>query len=240
MRSAGNFHPEWGYLAPAPSFMRTARIALVATAIGATAGIVVVVSLVDRPGSETDNTSIAAHALVISAPVITSPILPGADAPTATARATVAPTPPPPKAEAAANPPSPARNASAAVAPLPPTQVTLPPAATAEAPAPTSTPAAGASQPSPAAAPVHPNAIASAETPPTAPMAAPAASEPEGASASDETKKLAGKRHHPTNSAAARRWQYANDPRRRWRHDRGIGPLLHLFSFRLGSSSYTN
>jgi hypothetical protein len=38
MRSAGNFSPEWGYLAPAPSFARTARVVLVATAIGATAG----------------------------------------------------------------------------------------------------------------------------------------------------------------------------------------------------------
>jgi hypothetical protein len=78
MRSAGNFHPEWGYLAPAPSFMRTARIALVATAIGATAGAVVVVSLVARPGAETDTTSIAAHALVTTAPVVSSPLPPDA------------------------------------------------------------------------------------------------------------------------------------------------------------------
>ena len=49
MRSAGNFSPEWGYLAPAPSFMRTARIVVVATAIGAIAGAGVVLSLVDRP-----------------------------------------------------------------------------------------------------------------------------------------------------------------------------------------------
>jgi len=53
IRSAGNFHPEWGYLAPAPSFMRTARIVAVAMAVGATAGVGVVVSLV------------AAHALVM-------------------------------------------------------------------------------------------------------------------------------------------------------------------------------
>ena len=42
MRFAGNFHPEWGYLAPAPNFMRTARVVVVATAIGATAGAAVV------------------------------------------------------------------------------------------------------------------------------------------------------------------------------------------------------
>lgn len=54
MRFGGNFNPEWGYLAPAPSFMRTARIVAVATAIGATAGAAVVLSLGDRvaPASE--------------------------------------------------------------------------------------------------------------------------------------------------------------------------------------------
>jgi hypothetical protein len=72
MRSAGNFHPEWGYLAPAPSFMRTLRIALVATAIGATAGAVVMVSLVARPGASTADSSIAAHALVTAVPPVHS------------------------------------------------------------------------------------------------------------------------------------------------------------------------
>ena len=71
MRSAGNFHPEWGYLAPAPSFMRMVRTALVATAIGAVAGAVVVVSLIERPGS--NDSAIAAHALLTRAPVIASP-----------------------------------------------------------------------------------------------------------------------------------------------------------------------
>ena len=46
MRHAMNFHPEWGCLAPAPSFLRTMRTVLVATAIGATAGGGVVLSLV--------------------------------------------------------------------------------------------------------------------------------------------------------------------------------------------------
>jgi hypothetical protein len=69
MRSAGNFHPEWGYLAPTPSFVRTLRIALVATAIGATAGAGVVVSLVAHPASgSTADSSIAAHALVTGVP----------------------------------------------------------------------------------------------------------------------------------------------------------------------------
>ena len=52
MRSAGNFSPEWGYLAPVPSFMRTARVVIVATAIGATAGAGVVLSLADRPAAD--------------------------------------------------------------------------------------------------------------------------------------------------------------------------------------------
>ena len=62
MRFADNFNPEWGYLAPAPSFMRTARIALVAAAIGAISGAGVVFSLIDRPAAE--ETSIAARTLV--------------------------------------------------------------------------------------------------------------------------------------------------------------------------------
>ena len=33
-----NWHPEWGVVAPAPSFIRTVRIVLVATAVGATIG----------------------------------------------------------------------------------------------------------------------------------------------------------------------------------------------------------
>ena len=60
MRFAGNFNPEWGYLAPAPSFIRTVRIAVVAAAVGATAGAAVVFSLADRPAAEE---SVAARTL---------------------------------------------------------------------------------------------------------------------------------------------------------------------------------
>jgi hypothetical protein len=42
-----NWHPEWGFLAPAPNFIRTARIVLVATAAGATTGAGVVLSLAE-------------------------------------------------------------------------------------------------------------------------------------------------------------------------------------------------
>jgi hypothetical protein len=60
MRSTGNFHPEWGYLAPAPSFIRTARIVFIAVAVGGMAGASVVFSLVERPVGET---SVAARTL---------------------------------------------------------------------------------------------------------------------------------------------------------------------------------
>ena len=69
MRHAANFNPEWGYFAPVPSFVRTARLVIVTAAIGATAGAAVVFSLVDRPLAEQ---SVAARTLVhghtVSAP----------------------------------------------------------------------------------------------------------------------------------------------------------------------------
>jgi hypothetical protein len=61
MHHAKNSHPEWGYLAPAPNFFRAVRIVLVATAVGATAGAGVVLSLVDRSAGQT---SLAARTLV--------------------------------------------------------------------------------------------------------------------------------------------------------------------------------
>jgi hypothetical protein len=61
MRFADNFNPEWGYLAPAPSFMRKVRVAVVAAAVGASAGGAVVFSLIARPAAE--ETSVAARTL---------------------------------------------------------------------------------------------------------------------------------------------------------------------------------
>src|SRR5215471_4742416 len=81
MRSGGNFSPKWGYLAPAPSFARTARVVLVATAIGATAGAGVVLSLIDRP-SEPEKTPVAARAIVTSVRAAAVPsVAPTAPAP---------------------------------------------------------------------------------------------------------------------------------------------------------------
>ena len=44
MRYDRNFHPEWGYVAAAPSVMRTVRLIAVAAIIGATAGAATVFS----------------------------------------------------------------------------------------------------------------------------------------------------------------------------------------------------
>jgi hypothetical protein len=83
MRHAGNFNPEWGYLAPAPSFMRTARGFIVAALVGGTAGAAVVLSLMDRPAAET---SVAARTLVsaVESPAPVRPVesTPSAGAPT--------------------------------------------------------------------------------------------------------------------------------------------------------------
>jgi hypothetical protein len=64
MHRAKNFQPEWGYVAGANTFKRTIQIVFVATAIGATAGGGVVLSLVDFP---TGQASVAAHTTAASA-----------------------------------------------------------------------------------------------------------------------------------------------------------------------------
>ena len=74
MRSARNFHPEWGYLAPAASLIRTVRIVLVATAVGAAAGASVVFSLVDRPATETGEIPVAARTLAPPVRATSAPV----------------------------------------------------------------------------------------------------------------------------------------------------------------------
>jgi hypothetical protein len=74
MRSARNFHPEWGYLAPAPSLVRTVRTVLVATAVGAAAGASVVFSLVGPPGTETSEIPVAARTLAQPVRVVSAPL----------------------------------------------------------------------------------------------------------------------------------------------------------------------
>ena len=65
MRHGSNFNPEWGYVAPAPGFMQTARLIVIAVIIGATAGAAIVFSLLDRPVAEE---SVAARTLVAPDP----------------------------------------------------------------------------------------------------------------------------------------------------------------------------
>src|SRR5262245_6258566 len=71
MRSTRNFHPEWGYLAPSPIFIRTARIVLIAMALGGIVGASVVLSMVERPASET---SVAARTLRRPGEVVSVPV----------------------------------------------------------------------------------------------------------------------------------------------------------------------
>ena len=61
MRHSANFHPEWGYLAPAPSFMRTVRLVLLASAVGLTLGAGAVFSWASHQTSEP---SVAARTLL--------------------------------------------------------------------------------------------------------------------------------------------------------------------------------
>jgi hypothetical protein len=61
MYRAESFHPEWGCLATAPGFIRTARVAVLATTIGATVSAGVVFSLLTYPTTES---AVSARTLV--------------------------------------------------------------------------------------------------------------------------------------------------------------------------------
>jgi hypothetical protein len=71
MPQAMNFHPEWGCLAPAPSFLRTMRTVLVATAVGLIAGGGVVFSLA---GQSVGQTSVAERTLVRPIPAVSTSV----------------------------------------------------------------------------------------------------------------------------------------------------------------------
>ncbi|HXX05157.1 MAG TPA: hypothetical protein VEJ37_12595 [Xanthobacteraceae bacterium] len=81
MRPARYSHPEWGYLAPAPSFVHMVRIVATAVAVGACAGAATAVSLIDRSGADQ---SVAARTLAqpineamapVPAPAPQSPVI---------------------------------------------------------------------------------------------------------------------------------------------------------------------
>jgi len=212
MRSAGNFHPEWGYLAPTPSFARTLRIALVATAVGATAGAGVVVSLLPHraAGGSTDG-SIAAHALVTSAPAAVAPPPAQSAAAAQPAAAILQQATPAGEIGAAGT-----KTANAAAAPQ---DVGAPNAANAVAPARAADVAhvdvahvdvAHADEPA-AAAPNHDDA---------APV-------PEAAT----SKK---KKHRVSGYEAYRRWQASREAKKPRHAQGGFEPLFRLFSSRTG------
>jgi hypothetical protein len=81
MPNAGNFNPEWGYLAPRPGFLRTARVVLLAGIIGTVGGMAVAFALIEHP-TEDLPASVAARTMAQSA---TPDILPKSMAPTAVA-----------------------------------------------------------------------------------------------------------------------------------------------------------
>jgi hypothetical protein len=226
MRSTGNFSPEWGYLAPAPSIMRTVRVVLVATAVGATAGAGVVLSLVDRSAADGEQVSVGAHAIVTSAQAAPAPApvaaaapgSPGGNAANAAPVVAAAPVLSAPQAPA----PSAVQAAPQVQAAAPVTQ----PVATAPAQQASNAPAV---PPSDASAPAAPPPTIAALSDPSA--AAPATSandvvigDPTVPQPAVPQKKA---KHHTTNAYGF------NGP--------SLAPVLrHLFSARAGTSYYPN
>jgi hypothetical protein len=236
MRSTGNFSPEWGYLAPAPSVLRTMRVVLVATAVGATAGAGVVLSLVDHSAADGDRVAaVAAHAIVTSvqaaparAPVMSEPkIAPVAAAPVAPAPVSVqaaAPSQTAPQVQAAPQMQT-APQVQAAAQGNTPVAAPAQDAATASA-----APAATTNDASAAAAPQQP-AVAALSDPTVATPAAPVASADtavdQGVVGPQQTAQQKKAKHHYSG--------YARD------FPPVISPALrHLFSARAGTSYYPN
>jgi hypothetical protein len=236
MRSGGNFHPEWGYLAPAPSFMRTARIVAVATAIGATAGAAVVLSLAGTSGSgvvaaDGEKSVVVVHSFVQPAEAAPLVARQTAAPPDMTAPVTV-----PPPAPAAVNA---VPNVQASVRPTNSTSQSLPSAAQISPPA--------ASESHSASTPAVPASVAALAEVPPATDVSPGLSPGSAAQvtfAPDQTgaARDGGKKQRSTDQAAQRGTQVAAAPaKKRPEEQHGLGPLLrHLFSARAGSSYYPN
>jgi hypothetical protein len=180
MRFAGNFHPEWGYLAPAPNVMRTVRIVAVATAIGATAGAAVVLSLADHPASnpvaDAGKSLVVVHSLVQPAEAA-APAMTPAPAPPVVAVAA-----PPVVAQPAPTIASPPQHMQASAQPIAPSAIARQPAplasdsstmATAQPPA--SVAALSESPPAMDVVPAHAGDVAIVPPPPPAPVATVAA-----------------------------------------------------------------
>jgi len=244
MRSGGNFNPEWGYLAPAPSFMRTARIVVVATAIGATAGAGVVLTLAgsgNNPGQQAADTGksfVVVRSLVQPAEAATEARV----APVATAASVVTPQPVQPSAQPPQANAQPKRSLS-----LPP------PAAQISAPASSESRAASTSA-------VPASVAALAEIPPvtdasSVPSASQALFTPDTGAAKLSGKPAAGPISQPptvqtqgpeapaaqTPQTAAHAQPTAVASAKKKPEEHGLGPMLrHLFSARAGNSYYPN
>ncbi len=258
MRSAGSFHPEWGYLAPAPSFMRTARVVLVATAVGATAGAAVVFSLVESPASDIGkasvaSTSVASHVLVTSvrtaAPVADNPVLLAAPVSAATAAVVPAAALPAPAQE-----PAPVQakfdepktktdqsNTEAPAAVQPSAQPTIASGSIGAAAADGQPAAPAVSDASAASTSDAPASVAAMAEVPPAPAVAPAQVQDETtvADAPPPPKKLVKKHVAPAHYAQrSEPAYYGTTMRGRPADDVGLAPLLRrLFSARSGYSS---
>jgi hypothetical protein len=251
MPFGGTFHPEWGALAPAPSFMRTARIVAVATAIGATAGAGVVLSLAgsgDALGPQTSAEAVSDKSLVI----VHSLVQPAEAAPVA-----AQPVPAPVVAAAPVNVP--------AIAPAPVTTAAMPAATSAplSPPAVASVTPVSTGGPPPSDAPALPPAGAQASTPVPSdshtastpavpasvaalaeiPLATEASPAPDLATSTpDQTgaPKIGGKKPHGADQAQQTHPQTAaatpqTAPKKR-SEEHGLAPLLRLlFSARNGS-----
>jgi len=227
MRFAGNFHPEWGYLAPAPSFMRTARIVAVATAIGATAGAGVVLSLAgsSSPGPQADaaRSFVVVHSLVQPAEAAPSAALPAPSAASAVAAAPMSvPAAAPAQVQATIKPS--ALPQSAHLVPPPAAQVSAP----------------VASESSAATTAAAPASVAALAESPPAGENAPAPEATQMLVAPDQTAvDKNGKKNRA--SDATHGPQAAAVPTKKRPEERGLGPMLrHLFSARAGSSYYPN
>jgi hypothetical protein len=235
MPFAGNFHPEWGYLAPAPSFMRTARIVAVATAIGATAGAAVVLSLAgssSTPGlqADTGRSLVVVHSLV--QPAEAAPVVALQNSTPANVIAPVTVEAPSPAARTSVTP-------SMQTSMLPPGGSLMPLPAAAQVSAPLASEARTMSTPA-----VPSSVAALAEIPPaTEASPAPAAGEATFAPDQTGTSKDGGKKQSRVADQAAQRGpQTAGAPaKKKPEEQRGLGSMLrHLFSARGGSSYYPN
>jgi len=234
MRAGGNFHPEWGYLAPAPSFMRTARIVAVATAIGATAGAAVVLSLAGSSGNggiaaNDEKSLVVVHSFV--QPAEAAPVVAQQAAPPDATAPVIVPSPPPAAAGASSN-----VNVQASVQPANGSLMLLPPAGRVSPPA--------ASESRSVSTPAVPASVAAlAEIPPaTDTSAASTASQVTFAPDQTGAARDGGKKPRSTDQAQQRGPQIAAaTAKRRPDEPHGFGPLLrHLFSARAGSSYYPN